>query len=98
LANLSTLSPDIPGPEQYLAGRPTLLVSYIFVQIVVSLVFVGILARRRAATSTTMPHMGRQILAEHRDSRERGLRAHEPSASMAADGVKRSTPLSRQKP
>ena len=46
LANLSIFSPGIPGPEQYLAGRPLLLVTFIFVQIVVSLVLVGILARR----------------------------------------------------
>jgi hypothetical protein len=98
LANLSTLSPEIPGPEQYLAGRPTLLVSFIFVQIVVSLVFVGVLARRRTATSTALPPMGRQILAEHHESRDRGLHARETSASIAAEGVERSTPLSRQKP
>jgi hypothetical protein len=46
LANLSIFSPGIPGPEQYLAGRPLLLVTFIFVQIVVSLTLVGILARR----------------------------------------------------
>jgi hypothetical protein len=48
LANLSIFSAEIPGPEQYLAGRPLLLVTFIFVQIVVSLVLVGILARRHA--------------------------------------------------
>jgi hypothetical protein len=47
LANLSILSPDIPGPEQYLAGHPLLLVTFILVQIVVSLVLVGSLARPR---------------------------------------------------
>jgi len=52
LANLSIFSPDIPGPEQYLAGRPLLLVTSIFVQIVVSLVLVGILARRHSEAST----------------------------------------------
>jgi len=52
LANLSIFSPDIPGPEQYLAGRPLLLVTFIFVQIVVSLVLIGILARRHSAAST----------------------------------------------
>jgi hypothetical protein len=46
LANLSFLSPKIPGPEQYLAGRPMLLVTVIFVQIVVTLVLVGLFARR----------------------------------------------------
>jgi hypothetical protein len=54
LANLSILSPDIPGPEQYLAGRPLLLVTFIFLQIVVSLVAVGILARRQHETSTVL--------------------------------------------
>jgi hypothetical protein len=98
LANLSTLSPEIPGPEQYLAGRPTLLVSFIFVQIVVSLVCVGVLARRGTATSTAMPPMSRQILGEHRESGDRGLHAREISASSAGEGVERSTPLSRQKP
>jgi hypothetical protein len=46
LANLSFLSPAIPGPEQYLAGRPIFLVTVIFVQIVVTLVLVGLFARR----------------------------------------------------
>ena len=46
LANLSFLSPGIPGPEEYLAGRPMLLVTVIFAQIVVTLVLVGVLARR----------------------------------------------------
>jgi len=52
LANLSIFSPDIPGPEQFLAGHPLLLVTFIFVQIVVSLVLVGILARRHGEAST----------------------------------------------
>ena len=47
LANLSFLSPGVPGPEEYLAGRPLLLVTVIFAQIVVSLVLVGVLARRK---------------------------------------------------
>jgi membrane-bound metal-dependent hydrolase YbcI (DUF457 family) len=47
LANLSILSPAIPGPEQYLAGRPMLVVTVIFAQIVVTLVLVGMVARRR---------------------------------------------------
>jgi hypothetical protein len=45
LANLSFLSVAVPGPEQYLAGRPMLAVSAILVQIVVSLLLVGLLAR-----------------------------------------------------
>jgi hypothetical protein len=51
LANLSLLSPAIPGPEQYFAGRPMLLVTVIFVQIAVTLVLVGVLARRKTAAS-----------------------------------------------
>jgi len=47
LANLSFLLPAVPGPEQYLAGRPMLVVTVVFVQIVVTLVIVGALAARR---------------------------------------------------
>lgn len=46
LANLSFLSAAIPGPEALLAGRPLLVVSVIFVQIVVTLAAVYALARR----------------------------------------------------
>ena len=53
LANLSFLSAAIPGPESLLAGRPLLLVTVILVQIVVTLVLVGVLARR--ATPATAP-------------------------------------------
>jgi hypothetical protein len=56
LANLSFLSPDIPGPEEYLAGRPMLLVTVIFAQIVVTLVLVGALARRNTPSAATRAH------------------------------------------
>jgi len=46
LANLSFLSDAIPGPEGMLAGRPLLAVTLIAVQIVVTLVLTGVLARR----------------------------------------------------
>ena len=52
LANLSFLSPAVPGPEEYLAGRPMLLVTVIFAQIVVTLVLVGLLAARPAKSAT----------------------------------------------
>jgi hypothetical protein len=65
LANLSILSPSISGPEQYLAGRPLVLVTFIFVQIVVSLVLVGILARRHRVTTGEWS-ADRQLAAEHR--------------------------------
>ena len=67
LANLSIFSPDIPGPEQYLAGRPLLLVTFIFVQIVVSLVLVGVVARR-SKTSADRWAADRQLAVEHRSS------------------------------
>jgi membrane-bound metal-dependent hydrolase YbcI (DUF457 family) len=44
LTNLSILSAAIPGPEEYLAGHPMLVVTFIFVQIVVTLVLVRVLA------------------------------------------------------
>lgn len=61
LANLSFLSPGIPGPEEYLAGRPLLLVTVIFVQIVVSLVLVGVLARRKATESSGTMRFGTRV-------------------------------------
>lgn len=64
LANLSFLSPAIPGPEQYLAGRPILAVTLIFVQIVVTLVLLGALARRTTAASAATWHLGRRIARE----------------------------------
>ena len=61
LANLSFLSPAIPGPEYYLAGRPLLTVTVIFVQIVLTLVLVGGLARRTVSRSPATLHLGRRI-------------------------------------
>jgi membrane-bound metal-dependent hydrolase YbcI (DUF457 family) len=52
LANLSFLSPAVPGPEEYLAGRPMLLVTVIFAQIVVTLVLVRLLAARPIKSAT----------------------------------------------
>lgn len=49
LADLSLLSPTIPGPERYLAGRPLLLVTVIFAQIIVTLILVGVFARSPAS-------------------------------------------------
>ncbi|HEY9479718.1 MAG TPA: hypothetical protein VIP79_06495 [Gemmatimonadaceae bacterium] len=49
LANLSLLSVTIPGPEIFLAGRPLLVVSFVFVQIIVTLLLVGVLSRRSAS-------------------------------------------------
>jgi hypothetical protein len=46
LANLPLLSPAIPWPLNFLVGRPTLIVTLILAQIVVTLVLVGLLARR----------------------------------------------------
>jgi hypothetical protein len=45
VANLSLFSAAIRGPEQWLAGHPLLIVTFVLVQIVVTLVLVGVLAR-----------------------------------------------------
>ena len=63
LANLSFLSPGVPGPEEYLAGRPLLLVTVIFAQIVMSLVLVGVLARRKATGSTGVEGFGTRVVS-----------------------------------
>ena len=61
LANLSFLSPAIPGPEYYLGGRPLLLVTVIFIQIVITLALVGGLARRTAFKSSATWRFGGRI-------------------------------------
>jgi len=64
LANVTLFSAAIPGPEQYLAGHPLMLVTLIAVQIVVTLVLVDVLATRRAPDvisvgAARQPHMSR---------------------------------------
>ena len=46
VANASFFFAGVPGPEQYVAGRPLLLVTLIFGQIVTTLVLVGLLSSR----------------------------------------------------
>jgi len=55
VANLSFFSAAIPGPEQYLANRPTLVVTTVFVQIIVTLSLVGLLAQRYARDAVAEP-------------------------------------------
>jgi hypothetical protein len=50
LANLSLFSAAIPGPEQFLAGRPLALVTLILVQIVTTLVLVAVFAEPKGST------------------------------------------------
>ena len=52
-ANLSLLSPAVPGPESLLANRPTLIVLFIFAQIVVTLFLVGFYSLRPRARVAT---------------------------------------------
>ena len=53
LANVTLFSAALPGPEQYLAGHPLMLVTVIAVQIVVTLVLINVLATRRAPDANT---------------------------------------------
>jgi len=55
IANLSLLSPAVPGPEEFLAGRPMLVVTIIAVQIVVTLILVGVFSVRPERRSVTPP-------------------------------------------
>lgn len=55
LANLSFLSATVPGPEQWFAGRPLLLVTAIFAQIVITLTLVGFLASRSKSLERRSP-------------------------------------------
>ena len=47
IANFTTFSPDIIGPEKYFANNPILLVAFIAFQIVVTLILVGYLSKNR---------------------------------------------------
>ncbi len=49
LANITLFSAAIAGPEEYLAGRPLMVVTLVFIQIVTTLALVGVLASRSAA-------------------------------------------------
>ena len=54
LANITLFSAAIPGPEQFLAGHPLMLVTLIAVQIVATLVLVDVLATRRTSDTITV--------------------------------------------
>lgn len=49
LANVSLFFAAVPGPEQYLAGHPLVIVTFILVQIVTMLALVGVFAVRMAS-------------------------------------------------
>jgi membrane-bound metal-dependent hydrolase YbcI (DUF457 family) len=50
LANVSFFFAGIPGPEQFLAGHPMLVVTVVFGQIVTMLVLIGLFSSKAAAT------------------------------------------------
>jgi len=55
LANLPFLSPAIPWPLDFLAGRPMLIVTLILAQIVITLVLIGLLAPRSEEEAKAKP-------------------------------------------
>jgi hypothetical protein len=54
LANITLFSSTIPGPEQYLAGHPLMIVTLIAAQIVVTATLIGVLATSRTPDFTTV--------------------------------------------
>jgi hypothetical protein len=60
IANLSLFSSRIPGPERVLAGHPLVVVTFILAQIAVTLLLVGVLARRKTSRdpATVSSHQG----------------------------------------
>ena len=71
LANISFFFDSIPGPEQLLAGRPLLVVTLIFIQIVTMLVLIGVFSKTsqdraqleqpRSRSRATPPRQGLQL-------------------------------------
>ncbi len=51
LANITLFSAAIPGPEQYLAGHPLMVVTLILVQIVATLALIVCSQHERCRTS-----------------------------------------------
>jgi membrane-bound metal-dependent hydrolase YbcI (DUF457 family) len=68
LGNLTLFSAAIPGPEEYFAGRPLLVVTVVFVQIVTTLLLVGVFARHTAGHARSSAEGFRMF--------ERSARAH----------------------
>ena len=58
LANITLFSAAIPGPEEYLAGRPLMVVTLVFVQIVVTLALTYALATRTVRDGYNAPDIG----------------------------------------
>jgi len=63
LANITLFSATIPGPERYFAGRPLIIVTMVFVQIVATLALVNVLAKRPVSDTSMLagPVRKRQI-------------------------------------
>ena len=64
LANITLFSAAIPGPEQYLAGRPLTVVTVIAVQIVVTALLIDVLTMQKAPAVSAVgadghPHVSR---------------------------------------
>jgi hypothetical protein len=66
LANITLFSAAIPGPEQYLAGHPLMVVTVVFVQIVSTLLLTDVLATRTVRGSSIPASTG------HLDSQPAG--------------------------
>ena len=60
VGNLTLFSPRIPGPEQYLAGHPLIVVSTVAAQIVVTMVLIGVLATQTGFTSERATDLARR--------------------------------------
>lgn len=66
LANLSFFSAAIPGPEEYLAGRPLMVVTVTVIQIIVTLALVGIFATRPVPGQSHLGSTGERKKDERR--------------------------------
>jgi membrane-bound metal-dependent hydrolase YbcI (DUF457 family) len=66
LANVSLFFASVPGPEQLLTGRPWLVVTVVFAQIVTMLVLVGMLSSKTTPTQLSTPAVRNGLLAGER--------------------------------
>jgi hypothetical protein len=67
LANITLFSATIPGPEQYLAGHPLMVVTVVFVQMVTTLALIDVLATPTGRTrNVSQPQPAERIDASAR--------------------------------
>jgi membrane-bound metal-dependent hydrolase YbcI (DUF457 family) len=90
LADLSFFFAGIPGPEQFLAGHPMLIVTVIFGQIIAMLVLVGLFASKQSALRNVPGPGEAKLQLKEPLSHSKGLA--DPTPSLRSNPVRAGYP------